>query len=224
MHVLCCLWLLGFEEKERDLVCLCDSGAKIIPLWNARAGKVVYSPFHVFNQRPVGSLLVMLNHEFDSYYLTFERGPTPRAQIGVVITFSGHPPSISELRIMLIFSWFRILIVYTWKLFNHLSLAGWLITYFSIVWQTLIFTHIYFWFTQTLSSSLYQIYIGQLCCSVCKVFARKYYFSIVHIKYAFLFSCTITQQVLVNSLFYTNRCCWCCEGLLWALKVSALLL
>ena len=26
------LWLLGAEETERDLVCLCNSGAKIIPL------------------------------------------------------------------------------------------------------------------------------------------------------------------------------------------------
>ena len=43
MRVLCCLWSLGYEET----VCLCDSGTKIIPLWNARVGKVVYSPFNI---------------------------------------------------------------------------------------------------------------------------------------------------------------------------------
>ena len=38
MHVLCCLWLLGSEKTESDPVSLCDSGAKIIPLGNARGG------------------------------------------------------------------------------------------------------------------------------------------------------------------------------------------
>ena len=41
MHVLCCLWSLGFEEMESDPVCLCDSGAQII---RYRVEKVVYSP------------------------------------------------------------------------------------------------------------------------------------------------------------------------------------
>ena len=47
---LVCLWLLGSEETESVPVCLCDSGAKIIPLGNARVGKpeVVYSPFNNF--------------------------------------------------------------------------------------------------------------------------------------------------------------------------------
>ena len=40
IRVLCCLWLLGSEETESDPVRLCDSGAKIIPLGNARVGKV----------------------------------------------------------------------------------------------------------------------------------------------------------------------------------------
>ena len=35
-----CLWLLGSEETESDPVCLCDNGAKIIPLWYSRVGKV----------------------------------------------------------------------------------------------------------------------------------------------------------------------------------------
>ena len=39
MRVLYCVWLLGSEETERDPVCLRDSGAKTIPLWNARVGK-----------------------------------------------------------------------------------------------------------------------------------------------------------------------------------------
>ena len=39
MCVLCCLLLLGSEETESNLVCLCDSGAKIIPLGNGRGGK-----------------------------------------------------------------------------------------------------------------------------------------------------------------------------------------
>ena len=64
MRDLRCLWSLGFEETERDPVCLCDSAAKIIPLWNARVGKswkVVYSPFkkrnQIFNQKGVQVIL-----------------------------------------------------------------------------------------------------------------------------------------------------------------------
>ena len=40
MCVLCCLWLLGSEETERNPICLCDSSAKIIPLGNASVGIV----------------------------------------------------------------------------------------------------------------------------------------------------------------------------------------
>ena len=40
MCILCYSWSLGSEETESDPVCLCDSGAKIIPLWNVRVRKV----------------------------------------------------------------------------------------------------------------------------------------------------------------------------------------
>ena len=44
MRILC-LWSLGSEETDRDLVCLRNNGAKIIPL------KVVYSPLKAMKSK-----------------------------------------------------------------------------------------------------------------------------------------------------------------------------
>ena len=71
-NILCCLWMLGSEKTESDPVCLCNSYAKIIPLGNARVGKVeklssCLPSLTIFNHPPLSLTISNLIHKVNHF-------------------------------------------------------------------------------------------------------------------------------------------------------------